>query len=243
VIGGQDGVVSQQGNSVHVVLEEPEHSSLSLATTVGVNGYYDVQVPQVPAGSSSVSFTIAGQRAKRLTLAGYTAPRPLVLSVQPSLDPEGGRTVTILGRNFNGSISVKFGTDLATRVQRTSANKLMVEAPKRPRSTVLVTVITGAGGPSPLTGRSRYTYVPPPIVTKISPDKGTRSGGTLVNITGNNLFAPVEVHFGTESAGIKEIISSTELEVISPRGSGTVYVTVTTASGTSPGTRADRFNY
>jgi hypothetical protein len=87
-------------------------------------------------------------------------------------------------------------------------------------------------------------YRPPaPTVGRFSPHKGPTSGRTIVTITGTDLLAPISVHFGTAAAKIDKVVSTTEIEVTSPAGTGTTDVTVTTAGGTSARVPADRFTY
>jgi hypothetical protein len=66
----------------------------------------------------------------------------------------------------------------------------------------------------------------------ISPNQGSTGGGTTVTITGTNLGGATAVKFGTKSATITAN-TPTSVTVISPSGSGTVPVTVTTPGGTS----------
>lgn len=105
-----------------------------------------------------------------------------------------------------------------------------------------------AGGGS-YTGRSGradafvVSYSPRPSLTRLSPDKGRSSGGTIVTILGKNLLAPKSVRFGQRAARIERVVSTTKIEVISPEGSGTVAVSVTTAGGTSLPTVGDHFRY
>ncbi|MEU5208657.1 IPT/TIG domain-containing protein [Streptomyces sp. NPDC020742] len=66
----------------------------------------------------------------------------------------------------------------------------------------------------------------------ISPNQGSTAGGTTVTITGTNLAGATSVHFGTKTATITAN-TPTSVTVISPSGSGTVGVTVTTPGGTS----------
>ncbi|WP_328691018.1 IPT/TIG domain-containing protein [Streptomyces caniferus] len=66
----------------------------------------------------------------------------------------------------------------------------------------------------------------------ISPNQGSTGGGTTVTITGTNLGGATSVHFGTKTATITAN-TPTSVTVISPSGTGTVPVTVTTPGGTS----------
>ncbi|HEV3309937.1 MAG TPA: IPT/TIG domain-containing protein, partial [Chloroflexota bacterium] len=68
-------------------------------------------------------------------------------------------------------------------------------------------------------------------------------GGTLVSITGSNLAGATTVRFGSAPAHIDKTVSSAEIEVTSPRGTGTVDVTVMTVGGTSVKTAGDHFTF
>ncbi|MGW7001522.1 IPT/TIG domain-containing protein [Streptomyces sp. NPDC054933] len=67
----------------------------------------------------------------------------------------------------------------------------------------------------------------------ISPNQGSTGGGTAVAITGTGLTGTTAVHFGTRLATIVSNPDDTHVNVLSPAGSGTVGVTVTTPGGTS----------
>lgn len=66
----------------------------------------------------------------------------------------------------------------------------------------------------------------------ISPNQGSTGGGTTVTITGTNLSGATAVNFGSKPATITAN-TATSVTVVSPSGSGTVNVTVTTPGGTS----------
>ncbi|MEU1628434.1 IPT/TIG domain-containing protein [Streptomyces sp. NPDC020096] len=67
----------------------------------------------------------------------------------------------------------------------------------------------------------------------VSPSQGSTSGGTPVTITGTNLGGATAVHFGSRPATGVTSVSATQLTAVSPSGSGTVEVTVTTPGGNS----------
>ena len=82
-----------------------------------------------------------------------------------------------------------------------------------------------------------------PSVTSISPTSGPASGGTTVTVSGTNFTGATAVDFGTTAAKSFTVASATSITALSPAGSGTVNVTVTTPTGTSPVTSADQFTY
>ncbi|MFI1753492.1 IPT/TIG domain-containing protein [Streptomyces sp. NPDC020571] len=67
----------------------------------------------------------------------------------------------------------------------------------------------------------------------ISPNQGSTGGGTLVTITGTNLSGTTAVTFGTRPASSITNVSPTQVTAVSPSGTGTVGVTVTTPGGIS----------
>ncbi|MFR9790521.1 IPT/TIG domain-containing protein [Streptomyces sp. MB22_4] len=67
----------------------------------------------------------------------------------------------------------------------------------------------------------------------ISPNQGSTGGGTLVTVTGTNLANTTSVMFGSKPATNLTQVSPTEVTAVSPSGTGTVGVTVTTPGGTS----------
>ncbi len=83
-----------------------------------------------------------------------------------------------------------------------------------------------------------------PTVTAVDPDRdGAFTGGTRVHISGINFTGTTAVKFGSAKAGRFRVTSPTSITAVSPPGTGTVDVTVTTPAGTSPTGINDRFSY
>ncbi|MET7688111.1 IPT/TIG domain-containing protein [Streptomyces sp. NPDC005483] len=72
-----------------------------------------------------------------------------------------------------------------------------------------------------------------PVVSSVSPNQGPASGGTSVTVTGAGFTGATAVRFGTQSATSFNVNSSTQITAVSPSGTGTVNVIVTTSQGTS----------
>ena len=86
--------------------------------------------------------------------------------------------------------------------------------------------------------------VPSAVVTSVSPAFGPTSGGTGVAIRGSGFTGASAVAFGASSALNYFVSSDTLVMASSPsEAAGTVDVTVTTPSGTSPTSSADQFTY
>jgi alpha-tubulin suppressor-like RCC1 family protein len=85
---------------------------------------------------------------------------------------------------------------------------------------------------------------PPPTVAAVNPQEGPKPGGTTVTITGAEFEEAIVVKFGSATATqVKVSENGTKITAVSPAGSGTVDVTVTTPAGTSPTSAADKFDY
>jgi IPT/TIG domain len=82
-----------------------------------------------------------------------------------------------------------------------------------------------------------------PVVKKVAPKSGSASGGTAVNIAGANFLAPATVQFGATAATEVTVNSQTSITAVAPPGAGSVFVTVSTAAGTSAPTKKSRFKY
>ena len=78
------------------------------------------------------------------------------------------------------------------------------------------------------------------MVTGISPSSGPAAGGTQVTVSGSDFTGTTAVDFGTVAAAVYSV-SADQITIVSPPGSGTVDVTVTTPDGTSAKGAADRF--
>jgi len=102
---------------------------------------------------------------------------------------------------------------------------------------------SGLGSPL-ASGLAKSLCVPPPSVSKISPNEGAPAGGTVVTITGSNLARAIAVDFGSTPATSYTVKSATQITATSPAlSAGTDNVTVTTAGGTSATGSADDFTY
>ena len=176
------------------------------------------------------------------TLGPPLSTAPVVSGVSPSQGPAaGGTAVTITGSNFTGASAVSFGGTPAASFTVASAAAITATTPAG-SGTEDVTVTT-ARGTSATGSAGRYTFVPAPTITGISPSSGPAAGGTSVTIAGTNLSGAVAVSFGASAAASFVVNSATQITTTSPAGTGTVNVTATTTGGTSATGSADQYTY
>ncbi len=172
-------------------------------------------------------------------------PAPTVSGVSPASGPvAGGTSVVITGTNLTGATAVTFGTaGPAAGFTVNSATQITAIAPADSAATVDITVTT-PGGTSATSAADRFTYLPAPTVTTISPASGTTAGGSTVTITGTNLTGATAVNFGAIAGSNVTVVNATTVTATSPAGSaGMADVTVTTPGGTSATSAADHYTY
>lgn len=169
---------------------------------------------------------------------------PSVSRIAPSRGAtSGGTRVTITGRNFRHVTAVRFGAARGKQVKVLSPGKLRVITPRHAAGGVAVRVITRSGA-SRTTKRTRFAFLPPPIVSRVLPGKGFTSGGTAVTVTGRNFTAVRSVLFGSQRGTSLHVYSSRKLRIVAPRhAAGSVDIRVISAYGRSASRSADRFTY
>jgi alpha-tubulin suppressor-like RCC1 family protein len=196
-----------------------------------------------PAGTGTVDVTVT-------TPAGTSAPGiadhftygPTVSALNPSSGvAAGGTTVAITGTNLTEASAVHFGADSATSFTINSATSITAVSPAG-AGTVDVTVTTPEGT-SPSVPADEFTYIPLPAVTGLTPTTGVETGGTAVTIFGSNFTGATSVKFGQSNAASFTVRSASEIAAVSPPGTETVDVTVTTPGGTSSTVPPDQFTY
>jgi kumamolisin len=209
---------------------------INVLTPTGFSsGPVDVQVV-TPGGTSTPStFT-------------FVVPPPVVTGLNPNKELAGA-VVTVNGTGFTGVIAVGFGATASPNVvpdQNNPDTQLTAQSPPG-NGTVVVSVTTPGGTSSPDPGGAdQFTYLTVPSVAAIDRNSGPEAGGTVVTITGTGFTNVTAVTFGaTASPNVvpDQNNPDTKLTAVSPPGSGTVFVTVTTPVGTSAPLVQDQFIY
>ncbi len=217
----------------------------ALSFTVNLTGTAIVAVtpPEAVAGVESVDVTVSGPDGTSPIVPKdvFSYVAPVVTKLAPTSGSAGGNTkVTIYGHYFYGATDVSFGGIPAASytVNATGSAIVAITPPEAVTGVETVDVsVTTSAGTGTLAGAFTYQV---PTVTKIAPISGSGGGGTTVTIYGLYLYGATAADFGTAPATITKM-SSTTLVVITPPGSGTVDVSVTTTAGT--GTLAAAFTY
>ncbi len=179
----------------------------------------DIAVPSEARTFPWGPFTVTGTQGQEVTLAASTVPAYTEVE-------EGDFKAT--GEGIIASIS---GYEGVTKT--IGPLKLVCNAPEQ---------VTFAGVPIGTGGGDENA----PRVTAVAPASGPAAGGTTVTISGANFSEVSRVAFGSRGATSFTVNSLNSITAIAPSGTGSVYVTVTGAggtSGTSEGGYSDQFSY
>lgn len=176
------------------------------------------------------------------------APPPSVTLVTPNAgSTAGGTDVTIGGADFveGMALRVYFGSVPSTAYSFVSSTAIQAYTPPHAAGPVDVSVTNPDNQSGTLPAGFTYTGSGSgPSVSQVSPNAGPISGGTLVGILGAGFTGATAVTFGDTAAASFAVVSDSSITATSPpHAAGTVHVTVTTPSGTSPTTTADRFTF
>jgi IPT/TIG domain len=245
----------------------PEAGSPAGSTSVTLHGIDFEEVSRVEFGATTVPFTVdspteitvasppgSGQSYVTVTnpagtsgdfAANQFSYGPLVHKITPSEGPAaGGTTVTIAGEDLDEATGVKFGTMPAASYEIVSPEEIRAVAPAGVGGGAVEITISSATGSSAKVPGDFYFYAARPAVSKVSPNKGPATGGTVVTITGTELQSVSQVMFGGVPAtsftshGYASIIA-----VAPPNAGGSADITVIAVGGTSPIVKKDVFKY
>jgi hypothetical protein len=184
------------------------------------------------AGAVGIIVTTGGGPSDAFSSFNYITP-PVITSILPLTgSTTGGTSVTITGTSFTGATLVTFGGLSATSLSVVNSTTITCITPTRSTGAVgiIVTSLYGKSG-----AFSSFTYISPPVISRISPSSGGITGGTSVTITGRNFTGATLVTFDGIAATSLSIVNSTTITCITPAvdSAGAAGIIVTTGGGPS----------
>jgi hypothetical protein len=223
----------------------------TVPATFTVNSDTSVTATAPPQAAGTVHVTVSAPSGTSTSTNAdqftYTAaPVPAVTGIAPTTgSTAGGTPVTITGSGFTSATAVTFGTVGAAGFTVNSDTSISATSPPQAAGTIDVTVTTPSGtSATSSSDRFTYTAAASPVVTAITPNSGSPAGGATVTITGSAFTGATAVNFGSTAARTFTVVSDTAITALVPaQAAGTVDVTVTTFSGTSGISAADRYTY
>jgi hypothetical protein len=172
--------------------------------------------------TGSVSVTSTGGTG---SLAGFTFVLPPTITSFTPTSTGTGTAITIIGTNFTGTTSLRFGGVQALGYTINSPTQITAVVGLGGASGS-ITIVT-PGGSASLAG---FTYVPTPAITSFSPQSG--EPGTTITINGTNFTGATAVSFGTATAASFTIVSPTQITAVVPGNAGGT-IAISTPGGTA----------
>jgi VCBS repeat-containing protein len=215
---------------------------------------------------------VVGQTASAKVSLTVVAPKPPVANKDAGTTPYATPLVVaapgVLGNDTGTGISVTAHTSPMHGTVSIKSDGAYTYTPSSSFSgsdsfTYTITDVVGqtATATVQLTVSSPIVVPHPPVITLVDPNTGPVVGGTAITLTGKQFTGATEVIFGTTDltsgqtpkTGLRlkrdttaptfEVVSSTEITLTDPPGTGTVDIRVVTPMGTSALTSRDRFSY
>lgn len=186
-------------------------------------------------GSSSSSTSTGSGSSTGSTSMGVSGASP---TAGPT---SGGTVVTITGTGFQAGASVAFGALSSPTVTVASSTEIDAISPPESSGTAAITVTNPGGQSASLP--SGFTFSSGPSLSTISPNTGPVTGGTTVTISGSGFQSGASVSFGGIAATSVKLVSSTQIQAVSPVSpAGTVTIVVTN-SDSQGATLGSAFTY
>ncbi len=192
-----------------------------------------------------VDVTIVNADTQQAVLTGaftYSYPAPVIISVTPAQGYTlGGTTITIVGSGFQPLPTVTVGGNAATNVIRTSLNQITAVTP--PGAAGLADVTVTNTDTQSVTRTGGFRYVPPPVLTSVSPANGPVQGGTLITLTGTDFLPGASVRLGGVPAFAVTVTSPTTATALTNSNAAGVVDVVLTNPDLQTSTLAAAFTY
>jgi len=196
-------------------------------------------------GNTTIEFSTNGQDFTTFGNLLQNIPLANVTMIMPAVVPfKGGSTVILRGNNFLASstqgVFCRFGASEATEAWSVSAGTV-----RSSRSESCTVPARGAGFRSLEIALSKngdvsrsglqVEFAAVGTVTDVNPAAGISAGGSTITVSGTGFVAGrTACKFGSGSALIATVLSSTELRCVSPAGvRGNTYVEVSMGIGSS----------
>jgi hypothetical protein len=179
----------------------------------------DVPPRQIP-GLVAVELRLDDLQIRSEDAFTYESPSaPKITGLEPRSGPTGGGTkVVIEGESFPKAATVRFGGEACKSVAVKGPNRIeVVTPPLRSAGMVDVEVSSTETGPGVAPKAFRYEAMAAPVITSVSPARGTVDGGTELTVEGKNFVEGCVVLVGGAQVKTKRI-SGSVLEAYTPEG-------------------------
>lgn len=196
-------------NIARIVLNEQTTSTAGGLRKITVNALHLTLLGGVLGAVGSGDIIVGHSEC---TATQQTAPT--VTSFSPVQGPQvGGTMVTVNGTNFLGAKTVLID-GVSVPFTRVSTTQLTATTIAHAPGPVNVQVVNGAGTTPAIA--QKFTFLPTPTVTSVSPSSGLAAGGNTVTITGTGFTGATAVTFDGTPAVPFTVVDGTHITATVP---------------------------
>ena len=154
------------------------------------------------------AFKLTGSAAQNYTIAAQPlsfAVHPVIFNVTPAFgSPVGGNTITITGAGFTPTAQVSFGTSVAASVHYVSSSTLQVVTPAHAVGTT--SIVVAMNGVGSVSSPVNFEFKPlAPVITSVTPGTSVITGGTVIQIVGENFAPDITVTLDGAPIGVQSV--------------------------------------
>ncbi len=240
LVGNFDNINAGAESGVFAVAPDGTKTRLGFDPFTG-DPYDGTAQPNAIAITPGGDVVMYGRTNSQIGLLRELPAAPTVETITGGSGPEsGGTSVTLGGTNLADVTAVTFGGTPAASFMCATDGSCSATSP--PGTGIVNVAVTNDGGTSE--APSAFTYVPPPVITGVTPAVGPVAGGTVVTIAGTGLAPATAVAFGATPAASFDCLPAQPCTATSPPGVvGPVDITITTLGGVSAVVPAGVFTY
>jgi hypothetical protein len=163
--------------------------------------------------------------ASLFTYTTVVLATPTLTGVLPPSGPTlGGTLMRLTGTNLVSGALAFIGGILCSNINVVSSTEITCVSPQLLPGVYNVTVMNIDNQAATLT--QSYTAIAAPQILSITPSSGSSQGGQTVVLTGNFFSPGSTVLFGGVASPSVTYVSSSQLNVVTPAGTGVVSITV-----------------
>lgn len=188
-----------------------------------------------PAGAIGPAILVVknfdGQMAINASLFSYSYP-PVISDIIPAFGPMGGgTTITLNGTNFKTGAKVRFGSAEVTTCTITGVTAQCTLPSSLTKGLVDVEIINPDSQSYVIT--QGFTYLAPPVLSKVSPAIGAPSTSSLITLEGSEFVPGATVTVGGQPCTDVKVLTDQSLtcRTSASLGLGTYQVVVTNIDG------------
>ncbi|MEA9355233.1 IPT/TIG domain-containing protein [Bacteriovorax sp. PP10] len=191
----------------------------------------------------AVTVTVTNPDSQTTSAANFFTykVRPSITNLTPSTGPiAGGTSVTITGTGFVAGATVTFGGNQCSVPIATSSTSITCTTPSFPAGPVDV-IVTNPD--NQISTAITFTYLPVPMISSITPNYGSTSGGTSITISGTGFTSVSSLTIGGSVCNTVVVVNPNQITCTTIAHAAGLFDTIITSNDGQTSTFASSFTF